>query len=707
MIKVSKLACLTLIITLAVVPLTSIAANSDPVDSSARESAKDFKPYTVEPSSKAIKWADKQLKKMSLDEKIGQLIAVGVNATFLNQDSEAFRALEHQVVDNHVGGIILFRGPVYESVVLVNRMQQLAQYPLLISADLEAGSGMRFDDTVNFPWNMAVGATGNPEFARRQGEITAREARALGVQQIYAPVVDVNNNAANPVINVRSYGEDPAEVARFAAAFTAGAQSGGVIATAKHFPGHGDTATDSHRGLPEIDVNRARLNSVELVPFQAAVAAGVGAVMMGHIGLPQIDPTVVKPLPKNIKSKPTDTTEAGEIEGQGTIPATMSPIIGGILRHDLHFDGMIVTDALSMSGLTIYFTQEEAAVRALEAGADLLLKPADVDDSLRGVREAVSSGRLTEKRIEESARKLLAAKYDLGLEKNRLTSLDEIDRIVGSHDVPDLAREIAEHAITLVRDEDKLLPLSNLKPDARIFNLAITNGDDRLIVAGQFVAALTRAGHKVDTIVLDDRSGEAEVQKALDHAKDADIVIASLYGRVRTGEVRSVGLPEPGGRALAALIANKTPMVAISFGNPYLLMNFPDLRTYLVAYGDMPSLQQAAARAVLGQIDIAGKLPITLPGLYARGTGIQLIQNRSDKAYRIRVKDVLDIHVDGVPDCCSGEVDDNGTIRVAPIEENIKAAGKTVDELTADISEKLKKYLKNPVVQVRMSQPHG
>src|SRR5690242_18806218 len=276
----------------------------------ATRGSQNIKPYSRRPSTNAVKWADKELKRMSLDEKIGQLISVGINATFLNQDSEAFKALRHQIVDNHVGGIILFRGPVYESVVLVNRMQALAKYPLLISADLEAGSGMRFDDTVNFPWNMAIAATGNPDYARREGELTAREARALGVQQIFAPVVDVNNNAANPVINVRSYGEDPAEVARFAAAFTEGAQAAGVIATAKHFPGHGDTAVDSHRGLPEINVGRERLNTVEFVPFKAAVNAGVGAVMTGHIALPQIDPTAIKPLPRDIKGKPIDTDEA-------------------------------------------------------------------------------------------------------------------------------------------------------------------------------------------------------------------------------------------------------------------------------------------------------------------------------------------------------------------------------------------------------------
>lgn len=611
---------LVLLLALLLAPVGLFANTNSGVDG-----ARNRAPYTREPSRDALKWANKELRRMSLEEKIGQLISVGVNATFLNQDSDAFKALRHQVEDNHIGGIILFRGPVYESVFLMNRMQELAKYPLLISADLEAGSGMRFDDTVNFPWNMAVAATGNPDYARRQGEVTARESRAMGVLQIYAPVVDVNNNPANPVINVRSYGEDPADVARFAAAFIKGAQSGGVIATAKHFPGHGDTATDSHRGLPEINLGRDRLNAVELVPFQAAVDAGIGAVMVGHIALPQIDPTAIKPLPRNTKNRPIETDEAGEIiEEKATMPATLSPVMDAILRKDLKFPGLIVTDALSMSGLTIYFTPEESAVRALEAGVDLLLKPADPDAAFRGVLAAVKSGRLTEQRIEESARKVLAAKYDLGLVKERVTPLEPIDREVAGRDASLLATEIAEHAITLVRDEDKLVPITGLKPDARIFNLAITNGDDLLTVAGPFVSRLARSGRKVVTMVLDDRSSEQEIQKAIEEAKSADFVIASLYGRVRTGQARSVGLPDPGARALSALIEAKTRMLAISFGNPYLLQSFPGLRTYMVAYGDMPSLQQAAARAVAGEIEITGRLPISLPGLYPRGTGIQL-----------------------------------------------------------------------------------
>ncbi|HEX6186123.1 MAG TPA: glycoside hydrolase family 3 N-terminal domain-containing protein [Pyrinomonadaceae bacterium] len=585
-------------------------------------------PYSGRPSKDALKWADAELKKMSLEEKAGQLLSVGVNARFFNQESAEFKELRRQVEQNHVGGIILFRGPVYESVHLVNRMQQLAKRPLLISADLEAGSGMRFEDTVNLPWNMAVGATGNPEFARRQGALTAREARALGVQQVFAPVADVNNNAGNPVINVRSFGEDPAEVARFVAAFVEGAQGAGVIATAKHFPGHGDTAVDSHRGLPVIDLPRARLDSVELVPFRAAITAGVGSVMPGHIALPQIDPTQVSPLPRESIVRPA-YAEREVFTENAVLPGTLSPVVtAGLLRKDLGFDGLVVTDAMDMSGLTIYFKQDEAAVRAILAGADMLLKPADADAMLRGLVAAVKAGRLTEQRLEESARRILAAKYDLGLVRQRQTSLDLIDKLVSGPETLKLADEIAENAVTLVRDDAKLVAREDggagLRPGSRVFNLAITNGEDRFFIANPFVSQMARLGSRAETVVLDARSTEEEVKDALERAQKADVVVASMYGRVRSGATNSVGLPEQGARVLSALLEKKVPVVGVSFGNPYLLQSFPGLRTYVVAYGDMPSLQRAVARALLGKADFSGRLPITLPGLYPRGTGIRL-----------------------------------------------------------------------------------
>ena len=584
-------------------------------------------PYSRTPSREALKWADAELKKMTLEEKIGQLISVGINARFLNRESDEFKELRRQVEQNHVGGIILFRGPIYESVHLVNRMQQLARLPLLISADLESGSGMRFDDATNFPWNMAVGATGNPDYARREGELTAREARALGVQQIFAPVADVNNNAGNPVINVRSFGEDPAEVARFVSAFIEGAQGAGVLATAKHFPGHGDTATDSHRGLPVINVGRQRLEAVELVPFRAAIKSGVGAIMSAHIGLPQIDPTQVSPLPRDSILRPA-YAEQEVLTENAVLPGTLSPVIlNGLLRKDLGFDGIVVTDALDMSGLTIYFKQDEAAVRAVVAGADMLLKPGDTDAVMRGLLEAVKSGRVTEARIDESARKLLAAKYDLGLVRRRTTPLEEIDAVVSSPEGLKLADEVAERALTLVRDDAHLLQRTDgvgLRPGARVFNLAITNGEDRLFIANPFVSQLARLGRRAETVVLDYRSTEDEVKDALERAQKADVVVASMYGRVRSGAANSVGLPEQGARVLSALLQKKVPVVGVSFGNPYLLQGFPSMQTYVVAYGDMPSLQRAVARALMGRADVTGRLPISLPGLYPRGTGIQL-----------------------------------------------------------------------------------
>jgi beta-N-acetylhexosaminidase len=638
--KMKRTRALSLLITLTLLlaPLTAVVSGQWSVVSKeqAASSVKFLsltahRPLTTDhlfprrPSKEALKWADAELKKMSLDEKIGQLISIGVNATFLNRESDAYKAIRRQVEENHVGGIILFGSPVYESVVLVNRMQHYARRPLLISADLERGAGMRLWDTTDFGWIMATGATGNPDYARRMGEITAMEARALGIQQILAPVVDVNNNAANPVINVRSYGEDPVEVGRYAAAFVKGAQDKGVIATAKHFPGHGNTATDSHRGLPGLDFSLAQLNSLELVPFRASVDAGVGSVMVGHIGVPKIDSTPLTALPPKADKKPSYADKEIIVEN-ATMPATLSPALTGLLRRDLNFEGMIVTDAMDMSGLTIYFKQDEAAVRAILAGADMLLKPegADATIPMRGLREAVREGRITEKRIEESARRILAAKYDLGLVKQRITPIDDIDRVVSSREALQLAREIAEHAVTLVRNDAKLLPLNNLREDARIFNLAITNGDDRNVIAAPFVSALTRGGKRLETVVLDERSSDAEVQKALERAQGADLVIASLYGRVRTGQSSSIGLPEPGVRALNQLLSRDAPILGISFGNPYLLQNFPTMKTYLVAYGDMPALQQAVARALLGEIDITGRLPITLPSLYARGTGIQM-----------------------------------------------------------------------------------
>lgn len=577
-------------------------------------------PPPFEPSKDAWKFADKQLKKMSVEEKVGQIIQIGINAKFANQDSDFFQSIRHDVVDNKVGGIILFGAPIYETVQLVNRMQENAKLPLLIAVDAETGVGMRFGDATNFPWNMAVGATGNPEYARKIGVVTGREAKALGIQHVYAPVMDVNNNADNPVINVRSFGEDPEAVGRFGVAFMEGLQSEGVLATAKHFPGHGDTNVDSHRGLPMIDHSRESLDKTELVPFKQVIAAGIGSIMIAHIGLPQIDPTEIKPLKKPIRVEAEEGAEIVDLKA--TLPATLSPVVQTqILRKELGFKGLIVTDAMGMSGLTLYFDQKEAGVRAFLAGADILEKPADTEAMLKGMIEAVKSGRITEARLDESVRKILAWKYQVGLFKNKITPLDQIDRIVSTKDVGALADEIGEKAITLVRDDAHAIPLDRSK---KICILAVSNGFDSETTIGSLSRELRANGVKFTSALVQDNSSVEQIKAARDAVNHADIVIAALYGRVRSGAKNSVGLPDEGVKILRDLLGGNKTVVGVAYGNPYILGAFPQMKTYMVAYGDMPSLQRGSARALLGLQDITGRLPISLPGLYPRGTGIQL-----------------------------------------------------------------------------------
>lgn len=570
------------------------------------------------PDEKAYKWADKKLKKMTLDEKIGQMIHIGVNADYMNQDSARFQEFKRQVTENKVGGIIVFVGGVYDSVHFVNRMQELAEIPLLISADFETGVAMRFPDTINFPWAMGIAATGNPEFARREGALAAKEIRALGIQWDFAPVVDVNNNAENPVINVRSYGENPQEVGRFANEFMLGLQSGNVLATAKHFPGHGDTAVDSHRGLPEINFTRERLEQTEFIPFRDIINKGVGSVMVSHIAMPQLDSEKVQPLKKS--EKPT-YAESEIITEASTIPATLSNnIVTKILKNDMKFDGLVVTDAMDMSGLTLYFNQDEAAVRAVLAGNDVLLKPSNADAPIRGLREAVKSGRITEARIDESVRKILAWKYKLGLEKKQFTPLESIDRMVASQETQKLTDEIAQNAITLVKSDGNSLPL---KSGQKALVLCITNGEDRNSVGGTLTRTLARNGLQVERVAIDERATEKEIENALKKASEADVVVAGLFGRVRSGAKNSVGLPESGERVLKEVLKGSKPVINIAFGNPYLLRGFPSMKNYVVAYGDMASLQSASADAIFGKIPFRGKLPITV-GDFPRGTGLSL-----------------------------------------------------------------------------------
>ncbi|HKX26496.1 MAG TPA: glycoside hydrolase family 3 N-terminal domain-containing protein [Blastocatellia bacterium] len=574
-------------------------------------------------------------RSLTLDEKIGQMFMVDANITGMNRDSDQSRKLENQIINTKVGGVILFRSQVSPTAVSANRWQSIAKVPLFISADLEMGMGMRFDDAPWWPPNMAVAATWDAEWARLQGRATATQARAVGVNWVYAPVIDVNNNPDNPVINTRSYGEDPHSVAIFGRAFIEGVQEAGALACAKHFPGHGDTATDSHLGLPFIDVSRERLNNLELVPFREAILAGTGSIMLAHVALPQIDPELAAPMraPTGKDPNPTVVLAKAETKAEAdaprlTLPVTLSPkVTTGLLREELKYDGIIVTDALSMSGITARYAPAEAAVRAVKAGSDILLKSPDLDAAIAGIKSAIKNGQLTEGRIDASVEKILRAKAALGLHLRRKVDLNELEPTLTNPEFSAISQEIAEHSITLVKDDRKVLPLKfEPKPgrQGRVFNITFTDEEDRAITK-VFVDELRSRVDRLDHQVLDQSAGETDLASLMlkVDSNNYDAVIYSVAVRTRSGK-GSVALPRVGRRISEELAKRNLPLVVISFGNPYLLTAMPNSPSYLLAYSPFPVSQRAAAKAVMGEIEISGRLPVTLSPLYRRGAGLHV-----------------------------------------------------------------------------------
>ncbi len=603
-----------------------------------------YQPFDRKLSKKDEDWVRKTLKSLTLDEKIGQMMFADANIVFWNRESDEYKKLQHHIVDNKVGGVLIFRSEVWPTAVLANRWQEMAKVPLLISSDLEMGMGMRFDDT---PWwapNMAVAATGDAKWARLQGEATALQARAMGINWLFAPTADVNNNPNNPVINVRSFGEDPQQVAAFTRAFIEGAQGAGAMACAKHFPGHGDTATDSHIGLPVVDVARERLLNLELVPFRAAIEARVGGVMSAHIALPQIEPELAAPVRALNEGEAARAEFVSQTESNAarvTLPGTLSPkILTGLLREELKFNGVVVTDAMNMAGVAARYTPGEAAVKAIKAGVDMIEKSPDIDAAIAGIKDAVQKGEITEARINASVERILRAKVALDLHRKKTVDLNEVDRAINHPSFNELAQQIADRSLTLVRDEQKLLPLvalatatqgginaqgiSTNQPSARLFNLTFTDEDDRAITR-TLVEELRQRSVSVESYVLDARAKEAEIAAVLAKLDGGqfDAVCYSIAVRARSGK-GSVALPPIGKRLAEELLSRKRPLLVISFGNPYLPLAIPQAPSFLLAYSPFPVSQRAAAKALLGEIGINGKLPVTLPGLFPRGHGLQV-----------------------------------------------------------------------------------
>ncbi len=544
-------------------------------------------------------WVARALKKMTIEEKVGQMVACRFVGAFRNADSEYIRELNDLVVKSGIGGLIFFGGEVYETAELTNAFQKLAKIPLLMASDFERGTGNQVTGATLFPPLMSLGAAGSEELAYGMGRVTALEGRAMGIHMTYAPVVDVNINPDNPIINTRAVGADPELVSRIAAAFIRGAQENGMIATAKHFPGHGDTAQDSHSLLPTIEADIDRLEKVELFPFRAAVDAGVRAVMTAHLFVPALDPTP-------------------------GLPATLSaPILTGVLREKLGFRGLIVTDALEMAGVTNAYSTEEASLRAVLAGVDQLLLPPEPAKVIAYLAAAVRDGRIPLRRVDESARRILEAKAALGLPRNRFVRIEDLERRIASRPFLDQALKTFESSTTLVKNEGGILPLTAGAGKIAVLALSSDLGD---YFAGRaFVTAMTKRFPGAAAFYADADTGREVLDDAFAEAGGAEIVVIALFSRVSAGK-GSVDL-EPKHvdliKKLAAL--EKGPaVVVVSFGSPYFLRHFPDVDAYLCMYRNTPETQEIAARALVGEMDVGGKLPVSIPELYPVGHGLEL-----------------------------------------------------------------------------------
>lgn len=556
-------------------------------------------------------WVDTTLSSMTLEEKIGQLFVVELVALYGHRDSPSYQYALEMVRRFHVGGFLLAGGNTLDIAMVTNALQKESKLPLLINGDLEAGFNTAHPWRLNrgwterlplyvsgggtaFPSQMAIGATGNTRYAFEFGRITALEARAVGIQWTNSPVADVNNNPNNPIVNTRSYGEDPARVARMVEAYVHGLQQEHMIATLKHFPGHGDTEQDTHMGLAVLPFTQQRLDSVELVPFKAGIDAGAKAVMTAHLALPLIDPT--------------------------KRPATLSkPIVGGILRERLGFKGIIMTDAMRMQGVTDQFSTEEAAVLAIEAGVDVVLVPPDIAKAQSGVLAAAKSGRIIVQRIDESVRRILAAKSWLGLEKNRTVNLDSISTVVGAPAHEALAQEISDASVTLLRNRGSLLPL---KAGQHIHAVTITEaatvepGIDLYNTLKPYTASMMLSH-------ISNETGSERIRQISAQLKESDVVIAAVYISVGAwkGNQR---FSKPLAQFLAALGQLRKPVILVAFGDPYVLAKLPATDVVMTPYNGTILAERSIGKALIGSIDIGGKLPVTLPGRYKIDDGIQL-----------------------------------------------------------------------------------
>ena len=571
----------------------------------------------------AERWVTETLDGMTIDEKFGQLLLPSFRSTYTGSDSETYDELVTLVREYHVGGFHLFGGrtlapevllnPTYgrstlgqplAAASLLNRLQAIAPVPLLNTADFEAGVGFRLAGATTFPRAMAFGAARDESLAFQAGLITAVEGRAIGVHVNFAPVVDVNNNPRNPVINTRAFGEDPSLVGRLAAAYVRGLRAGGMLATVKHFPGHGDTDVDSHLGLPIISHPRERLNRVELPPFETGIAAGASAVMTGHIELPALDP-------------------------QPGVPTTVSAkIVTGLLRGQMGFNGLIYTDSMRMRAISELMSPGEAAAAAIMAGHDVVLHSPDDAAAFAGIKAAVASGQLYESQVDASVERVLRAKANLGLHRARAVSLEAVPEIVGSRMHGVVAREVSERSITLIKDERGQVPFG-LPHDAELLYLSVLDYPAGWGIAAPsrtFIPELKERWPDVTAIELSDQTSLSGIDLIRQTASRYDAIIAAVFVRTSAFSGRMDLSP-----ALVQLLRDLSesterrgqPYLAVLFGSPYTATFLPEVPAMMLTYDFYDLAEASAVRALAGESAVRGHLPIALSTEFPVGHGLE------------------------------------------------------------------------------------
>jgi len=540
-------------------------------------------------------WSENKLASMTLREKIAQMIISHSEGYNAYESSDDYKKLKNLITNEKIGGAIFFKGNSIQEAGMINNLQALSETPLLISADFERGTKMRLDDGSLFPSNMALGATRNPELAYLMGLQIAKECRAIGVHQNYAPVVDVNNNALNPIINVRSYGEDPGLVSSMADKFIKGLQDGYVIATAKHFPGHGDTDIDSHNDLPVLNFTKERLDNLELIPFKNAIKNDVMSVMIAHLSLPSID-------------------------AENFVPASLSKsIIEGVLIDELKFNGLIVTDALNMSGVVKHFSTKEVALRCVNAGIDLILMPQGESETISAIEEAVKNGTVTEERINTSVRKILNAKKWLKLDEDKFSDIEGVSNVVNSNEAKKISRQIADESLTLVKNENNLVPFVNASNQSCLI-VSLNNGNEKAN-SDYFLSKLNDKNNFGSTSFYDISGEVNNSEEILNAAGSYDVIIVPIYAKVKI-KTGTVGLPQSQISLINSIEALDKKVVVISFGNPYLIQGFPGIDSYICAYADAETSIDAAIDSFYGTIKFKGKLPVTVSDEFKYGDGI-------------------------------------------------------------------------------------